>query len=78
MRHDGEHLRRFVCYNYICDTCPLTDSEDCYYRIRKNAPVTHELLKAVKACMDTKSPAQRKQCSRVNAIMAKYMKAVVL
>ena len=78
MRHDGEHLRRFVCYNYICDTCPLTDSEDCYYRCRKNTPVTSELLKAVRTYMNTKSPAQRKQCSRINAIIAKYVKAVVL
>lgn len=78
MRHDGEYLRSFVCYNYSCDTCPLTDSEDCYYRCRKNTPVTSELLKAVRTCMNTKSLAQRKQCTRVNAIMAKYMKAVVL
>lgn len=78
MKYDGEYLRSFVCYNYICDLCPLTDSEDCYYRCRKNTPVTGELLKAVRTYMNTKSPAQRKQCSRVNAIMAKYVKAVVL
>lgn len=78
MKYDGEYLRSFVCYNYICDLCPLTDSEDCYYRCLKNTPVTGELLKAVRTYMNTKSPAQRKQCSRVNAIMAKYVKAVVL
>lgn len=78
MKYDGEYLRSFVCYNYICDLCPLTDSEDCYYRCRKNTPVTGEPLKAVRTYMNTKSPAQRKQCSRVNAIMAKYVKAVVL
>ena len=78
MRHDGEYLRELVCYNYICDLCPLTDSEDCYYRCRKTTPVTSELLKAVRTYMNTKSPAQRKQCTRINAIMAKYVKAVVL
>lgn len=78
MKYDGEYLRSFICCNYMCDLCPLTDSEDCYYRCRKNTPVTGELLKAVRTYMNTKSPAQRKQCSRVNAIMAKYVKAVVL
>lgn len=78
MKYDGEYLRRFVCVNYMCDLCPLTDSDDCYYRCRKDTPVTHELLKAVGEYMNTKTPTQRKQCTRVNEIMAKYMKAVVL
>lgn len=78
MKYDGEYFRSFICRNYMCDLCPLKDSEDCYYRCRKNTPVTSELLKAVGTYMNTKTPAQRKQCGRVNRIMAKYVKAVIL
>ena len=77
MPDDVQYLQDFVCGGYSCDICPLYDTDSCCYRYRLNA-VTTELLKAVHIYLNTKTPAQRKQCSRVNKIMAKYMKAVVL
>ena len=77
MIDDVRYLQDFVCGGYSCGVCPLHDTDSCRYRYRLNA-VSTELLKAVCIYMNTKMPAQRKQCSRVNKIMAKYMKAVIL
>ena len=79
MIDDVRYLQEFVCGGYSCGVCPLHDTDSCRYRYRLNA-VSTELLKAVCIYMNTKTPAQRKQCSRVNKIMAKYMnmKAVIL